>query len=217
MASDVSDVEAGVPNTLSPYGYSDRCDTDNNIFNVPVTPQVVDALSGGATNAIENDTWYTIRFVDALGNLITDRSFTISSSVATVETGPNNTFRLTDNNEAVDSSGYYIVLSSGGVDQPLFYLDDKAVEPPAPPADEDAPIVTLNGSSSMTLTLGDTYTELSANAVDAVDGVRVISQLGAVPVDGSNVTTTAGTYTIIYSASDTSGNTAIVTRTVTVN
>ena len=69
----------------------------------------------------------------------------------------------------------------------------------------------------MTLTLGDTYTELSANAVDAVDGVRPISQMGAVPVDGSNVTTTTGTFTIIYSASDTSGNTAVVTRTVTVN
>ncbi len=220
ISEDVNNVDSGVPNALSPYGYSDRCDTDNNIFNVPVTSQVVDVLAGAATNAIENNIWYTVRFVDALGNVISDRSFTVTSSVATVETGPNNTFRLSDNNEAVDSSGYYIVLSSGGVDQPLFYLDEEAVEPTAPPApaaDDDAPIVTLNGSPTMTLNLGDTYTELSANAVDAVDGVRPISQMGAVPVDASDVTTTAGTYTIIYSASDTSGNTNIVTRTVTVN
>ena len=217
LASDVEDVETGVPNTISPYGYSDRCDTDDNVFNVPVTPQVVNVVAGSATNAIENNIWYTVRFIDALGNQISDRSFTITSSVATVETGPNNTFRLTDNDDAVDSSGYYIVLSSQGVDQPLYYQDDEAIEPPAPPEDADAPIVTLNGSASMTLTLGDTYTESSANAVDAVDGVRPISQMGAVPVDGSDVTTSTGTFTIIYSASDTSGNTAIVTRTVTVN
>ena len=80
--------------------------------------------------------------------------------------------------------------------------------------DTIAPSITLNGVDSLTLTVGETYTEQGAIASDNVDGnlTDVITTTGTVD------TTTAGTYTINYNVSDEAGNTAVgVRRTVVVN
>jgi hypothetical protein len=62
--------------------------------------------------------------------------------------------------------------------------------------DTTPPVITLNGSATVTLTVGDTY---------------------VIVIDSSAVDTgTAGTYTVTYSVSDSSGNAAQATRTVTV-
>lgn len=72
------------------------------------------------------------------------------------------------------------------------------------------PVISLNGASSITLTVGDTYEELGASAVDDIGNpVEVTS-------DSSSVdTSTAGTYTVTYLV-DTAGYSVQSTRTVVV-
>lgn len=75
--------------------------------------------------------------------------------------------------------------------------------------DTQPPVITLNGSASMTLELGvQAYSEPGASAVDAVNGSIPVQISGAV---NSNA---VGTYTITYTATDPSGNSASKTRTV---
>ena len=76
--------------------------------------------------------------------------------------------------------------------------------------DTISPVVTLNGNSSITLDLGDTYTELGATATDNYDStVNVV-------ITGFVNTNIPGNYTIVYTAVDSSGNSQQVTRNITV-
>lgn len=73
-----------------------------------------------------------------------------------------------------------------------------------------APTITLNGQSTITLSVGDTYTELGATAQNA-DG-----STAEVTIDNSAVdANAAGTYSVSYTATNENG-TAVVTRTVIV-
>ncbi len=76
--------------------------------------------------------------------------------------------------------------------------------------DTTAPVITLNGSNLMDLTQGDTFTDPGATATDDMDGSITVSATGSVD------TSTVGTYTITYIASDSAANTATKTRTVNV-
>jgi len=80
--------------------------------------------------------------------------------------------------------------------------------------DVTAPVITLNGASTINLNVGETYTEQGATASDNVDGdITANIVTGGDPVD----TNSAGTYVVIYNVSDAAGNTATqVTRTVNV-
>ncbi|MCX6752115.1 MAG: DUF5011 domain-containing protein [Candidatus Nomurabacteria bacterium] len=76
--------------------------------------------------------------------------------------------------------------------------------------DTIAPVINLTGLSTINLNVGGTYTELGATVIDADTSVSII-------ITGPVDTTTAGTYTIRYNASDTAGNKATeVTRTINV-
>jgi len=78
--------------------------------------------------------------------------------------------------------------------------------------DTTAPVITLTGGSSITLTVGDSFTDSGATASDAVTTSISVSTLGSVN------TSVAGIYVLTYNASDGAGNPALeVTRTVTVN
>lgn len=78
--------------------------------------------------------------------------------------------------------------------------------------DVTAPVITLIGSASITLRVGDAYAEPGATAEDDFDGTV------AVTVGGDAVDTgTPGLYTVTYDAVDAAGNHASqVTRAVTV-
>ena len=80
--------------------------------------------------------------------------------------------------------------------------------------DTEAPVITLNGSATVNLNVGDTYTELGATATDNVDG----DLTGSIVIGGDTVNTNiGGTYVVTYNVSDTAGNAAVeVTRTVNV-
>jgi hypothetical protein len=77
--------------------------------------------------------------------------------------------------------------------------------------DLTGPTILLNGSNSITLSCGDTYTEQGATVDDACDAF-VDLVVGGSAVNTNN----AGTYIVTYTATDGSGNTAQVTRSVTV-
>ena len=81
---------------------------------------------------------------------------------------------------------------------------------PSNTVDTTPPVIKLNGEAAITLTQGDSYTDLSAIATDNKDGdITVV-------VDGNVDTSVAGSYTITYTATDAAKNTSKLTRTVTV-
>ena len=93
--------------------------------------------------------------------------------------------------------------------QPFFQIStgsisiEKAV-------DNIAPVITLSGSSNVEIVKGLSYTDAGATATDDVDSIVSVVTTGTVD------TTTIGTYTLTYTATDNAGNTASKTRTVTV-
>ena len=78
------------------------------------------------------------------------------------------------------------------------------------PEDTTAPVITLNGGD-VTLAVGDTYIDEGATATDDRDGNVTVD------INSTVDTTHAGIYTITYTATDSAGNSATATRTVTVN
>ena len=77
-------------------------------------------------------------------------------------------------------------------------------------ADTTPPELKLNGEASPTVSYLSDFTDPGAVATDTVDGDVPVTSTGMVE------TTTAGLYTITYSAQDAAGNTATATRTVEV-
>ncbi len=80
---------------------------------------------------------------------------------------------------------------------------------PPPPVDRTAPVITVNGPTTLNHEQGTTYTDQGATATDAVDGTVAVTTSGTVG-------TSAGTYTLTYTATDSAGNSATATRTVVV-
>jgi len=78
------------------------------------------------------------------------------------------------------------------------------VMPNAEDPDTTAPVITLNGNDTITLTQGDVYEELGATATDNKDG----NLTGSIVIGGSVDTDTEGKYAITYNVVDSSGNTA---------
>ena len=78
--------------------------------------------------------------------------------------------------------------------------------------DTTPPVITLIGSSTINLNVGDTYTEQGASATDNVDGDISAN----IVIGGDTVNTNvAGTYVVTYNVSDAAGNAASeVSRTV---
>lgn len=80
---------------------------------------------------------------------------------------------------------------------------------PDPAPDNTPPVISLLGSSSITIELGSTYEEPGATATDNIDGAVEVEIAGSVADQ-------LGTYTLTYTATDSAANTSSVNRTVTV-
>ncbi len=81
------------------------------------------------------------------------------------------------------------------------------------PVVNQAPTIALLGSSPVTLTVGGTYTDAGATSTDLEDG-DLTSQIVAT---GTVNTSIAGTYTMLYTVTDSGLLSASTTRTVIVN
>ena len=81
-------------------------------------------------------------------------------------------------------------------------------------SDNEAPVISLAGDSSITITLGTTFIDPGAAAFDNVDGTIPFSSFN---VSGNVDSNTINVYTLSYNVNDSSGNAATtVTRTVQV-
>jgi len=81
------------------------------------------------------------------------------------------------------------------------------------PPDTTAPVISLLGEAVVNLTVGDSYTDDGATALDNVDG-DITGDIIIVNLVDVN---TIGVYSVTYNVSDTAGNDAVqVTRTVNV-
>ena len=79
-------------------------------------------------------------------------------------------------------------------------------------ADETKPEIKLNGSTTITVNLNESYKDPGATATDNKDG----DLTDKIKISGKVDTSKAGTYTITYTVEDSAGNKATATRTVRV-
>jgi hypothetical protein len=102
---------------------------------------------------------------------------------------------------------YLISISATMVLMSLFIIQSCKKD------DTTAPVITLNGSSTQTISLNSSYSDAGATASDDEDGsVSVTSDASS---SNPNVNL-AGTYTITYHATDAAGNVGTASRTVIV-
>ena len=173
------------------YTAQDKAGNEANstrtITVIDVTPPVI-TLNGEATITLEQNAVYSELGATALDAVDGNVSVTISGTVDTGTIG-NYTIVYT----AQDNSG-----NEANTTRTITIID---VTPP---------VITLNGQSAITLEQNAGYTELGATALDAVDGNVSVN------ISGTVDTATVGNYVVTYSAQDTSGNEANITRVVTV-
>ncbi|WP_102348273.1 immunoglobulin-like domain-containing protein [Bacillus sp. Marseille-P3661] len=217
--------------TYNDAGATAQDETDGDISgNIDVTGLPAD------TNTIGT---YTIRYnvSDSAGNAAQEvtRTLTIAPKAPNATSGagtviasganPNATLKLynADGNAVqtgtADSDGTFTFTGVAGgnytVKQTVIDIESDASNTvTVETADSDAPIITLNGNSSVRIIAGAAYTDAGATASDIKDGdlTNKIKVTG-LPAD----TSVPGTYTIRYNVSDSAGNAAPeVTRTFTI-
>ena len=114
----------------------------------------------------------------------------------------------------MEDGDYTVVLTAtndGGSDEASEVITIELVVPVM--VDDVAPVITLTGDASISIEIGEDYTDAGATANDNVDGDISAS----IEVTGEVNTLQPGEYTLAYNVSDAAGNAAIeVTRTVTV-
>jgi len=101
------------------------------------------------------------------------------------------------------TSGYYSGGGGGGGSPP-------APSAPVPQTDTTSPIISIIGDNPATISVNSEYVDAGATAVDDVDGA--ISTTSTSTVD----TTILGSYFVMYTAVDVSGNIATTTRAVNI-
>ncbi|MDC0505985.1 DUF5011 domain-containing protein [Candidatus Gracilibacteria bacterium] len=186
-------------NTVGIYTLTyDYTDTNTNVSTqITRTINIVDttiptiSLNGSATLTIEAGSSYSDLGAEFLDNVDGTGSITASGTVDSSSTGSTIlTYNYTDssNNDAVQVTRTVTVV------------------------DTTAAVIILNGTGSVILEIGDSYTDLGATFSDFIDGSGSITAVG-----GPVTTTGTGVFTLTYDYTDSSGNTSTgVTRTVTV-
>jgi Domain of unknown function (DUF5011) len=86
------------------------------------------------------------------------------------------------------------------------------LQPITSSGDTTPPVVTLVGAAALEIHVGDTFTDPGATAVDDTDGDLTTK----IVVTGAVDTATTGLSTLTYTATDAAGNSASVSRVVTV-
>ena len=176
-----------------------------------VDPVSIASNNASSSLAMPGDV-VTLSFTVNIVPLITP-SVTIAGHDAAVLSGGGNSWTASATMLAGDTEGV-VTFSAvvGSADASATTTVEDITSVPDVVFDETAPVITLTGSSSATLTVGDSFTDEGATASDAVTASVSVS------VSGSVDTSSAGIYVLTYNATDDAGNVAVeVTRTVTVN
>ena len=162
------------------------------------TTAPVITLNGGSNITLNLGDTYTEQGATAIDNVDGDLTSSIVIGGDTVDTNIPGTYSVTYN--VSDAAGNAAVEVTRTI----------TINPDTTP-----PIITLIGSSSISLTVGDVYTEQGATATDNIDGdITANIIIGGDMVDTNSI----GTYVVTYNVSDSFGNAAVeVTRTVNVS
>jgi len=159
---------------------------------VDVTPPVI-ALNGDTTINHNVGEEYNDLGADVTDNV--DETYTATASGA-VDVNAVASYVLTYN--AMDEAGNVAIQINRTVNV----------------VDVTVPVISLNGDAVIEHNFGDEYTDLGATALDDTDGpIDVINNSGV-----SVLINTTNSYTVTYTATDSSGNQAVpITRTVNVS
>ena len=203
--------------------------TDNVSGNVPVTP------SGTVNTAIPGTYTITYTAQDGAGNTATaTRTVNVVDTTApvvtinggnalTVECGVSLTLPGATWTDACAGSGTAAVSDLGGLSPSNPAVGVYSVEYSGSDGyntgratltvtvkDTTAPVITVNGADPLTVECGTAFTDPGASATDQC--------VGSVTVTASGTVNTAipGSYMLMYTADDGSGNTATATRVVNV-
>ncbi|MEZ5476947.1 MAG: DUF5011 domain-containing protein [Thiolinea sp.] len=160
------------------------------------TPPVISLLGDNPVTVALNAT-YIDAGATASDNMDGDLtgSITLTSTVDTANAG---SYSVTYS--VMDAAGNTTTLSRT--------VNVVAMQPDITP-----PVITLNGTDPVEVTVGETYTDAGAMASDNVDGDLTDN----ITVTSNVNTATAGTYSVTYEVTDSAGNIAVpLTRTVNV-
>ena len=191
-----STVDASAPGT---YAVTYTCtDSSGNGSTISRTVTVVDTtdpvitLNGPSTLTITAGTAYTDQGAACTDD--TDPAPTVTTS-STVDASAPGTYAVTYT--CTDSSGNGSTISR-----------TVTVVAAETPIDTTDPVITINGSSELTITAGTTYTEQGATCTDETDGSLQVTTTGTVDASAP------GTYAVTYTCTDSSGNNATADRIV---
>ena len=219
--SDLKIIKMAPVSNDSSYGYN-RIETDHQVYhdaswNYQVgkntimhdTSAPTITITGSSTVTLTLNSKYTINRATATDTY--DRTVPISiTSNKAIDTG-------------IDGSSYLVTYTAVDSSNNISTAT-RTINIGNEAADTTAPVITLNGSSSVTVEVcnasGAVYDDPGIVAVDAVDGTLSLS--GSTPGWSTNSSTsvtmgTVGTYTVTYTATDTAGNSSTATRTVIVS
>ncbi|MBI2176006.1 DUF5011 domain-containing protein [Candidatus Woesearchaeota archaeon] len=158
---------------------------------VPDTVKPVITILGSSPATVEFGTAYSDAGATASDNVDGDLTASI------VVTGTVNTSAL-----GAYSVNYTVTDSSGNTASAARIVNV---------VDTTRPVLTVLGVNPVSVNVGEAYADAGATASDNVDGTI------AVVADGLPISTeAAGTFTVMYTATDSSGNTATASRTVNV-
>ncbi|TBR21531.1 MAG: DUF5011 domain-containing protein, partial [Candidatus Nitrosotenuis sp.] len=181
---------------------------DSNSFSLLISEHPIPATSTEVTNP----DWPTITLNGTNPQIINKNSpYSELGATASDPEDGNLTASIIIDSSAVNTAvvGSYTVTytvtdSSGNVDTETRTVNVVAGSPP---------VITLTGANPQTVAKNAAYSELGATAADPEDG----DISGAIVIDSSAVNTAiVGTYSVMYTVTDSSGNTDMKTRTVNV-
>ncbi|MXZ93476.1 MAG: DUF5011 domain-containing protein, partial [Cenarchaeum sp. SB0666_bin_15] len=106
---------------------------------------------------------------------------------------------------------YYLSVHTDGDQQVGEIVTFETLSGDSEQKDTIAPIITLAGEQSVTITTNTPYVDAGATCTDDIDGTIQPTIINTVDI------TTPGIYTVTYDCTDTAGNNAQLVRNITVN
>jgi len=206
------------------FTYSTTAPTKNNVTAtiIPSEEVIVTSEGGLLTHEFSDNGSFTFTFTNKIGNTgsATAKVTNIDKVAPVITVAPYTTNSTNQDitvnattNEGILNSVNHTFTINGSFD---FIATDEAGNVTTQTItitniDKVAPVITLTGTTPLTITQGSSYTDAGATATDNIDASVKVNTTGTVNTD------TVGSYTITYSATDLAGNTATpVTRIVNV-